>query len=230
MCGEVVFQRGFFAILSGASRLPSQFRPSPPPAAAVAVPCFCFGRRYALAKDRPLPLLRFGCFCRRQRLSCAVPHAWEAPLSGASRQLSPGESKCTPVDRDKLCGKANKNGFFCCNNTTKRAVFMPSQSRSARQLPRTRGSQNVTFRLGLPRLRDCAAEALPAAETAEAEQGQRSAFCEGAATPEAKAGHRNPGGRYKQCGGQPYSRPPQRDPIFRDAKVLLFWCDQQQKE
>ena len=25
-------------------------------------------------------------------------------------------------------------------------------------------------------------------------------------------------------------RPPQRDPIFRDAKVLLFWCDQQQKE
>ena len=128
-------------------------------------------------------------------------------------------------------GKANlKNGFFCCNHTTKGAAFMPSQSRSARQLPRTRGSQNVTFRLGLPRLRDCAAEALPAAETAEAEQGQRSAFCEGAATPEAKAGHRNPGGRYKQCGGQPYSRPPQRDPIFRDAKVLLFWCDQQQKE
>ena len=107
---------------------------------------------------------------------------------------------------------------------------MPSQSRSARQLPRKRGSQNVTFRLGLPRVRDCVAEALPAAETAEAEQGQRSAFCEGAATPEAKAGHRNPGGRYKQCGGQPYSRPPQRDPIFRDAKVLLFWCDQQQKE
>ena len=37
-----------------------------------------------------------------------------------------------------------------------------------------------------------AAEALPAAETAEAEQGQRSAFCEVAATPEAKTGHRNP--------------------------------------
>ena len=46
---------------------------------------------------------------------------------------------------------------------------MPSQSRSARQLPRKRGSQNVTFRPGLPRVRDCAAEALPAAETAEAE-------------------------------------------------------------
>ena len=38
----------------------------------------------------------------------------------------------------------------------------------------------------------CAAEALSAAETAEAEQGQRSVFCESAATLEAKAGHRNP--------------------------------------
>ena len=42
------------------------------PTPRVAVPCFCFGRRCALAKDRPLPLLRFGCFCRRQRLSCAA--------------------------------------------------------------------------------------------------------------------------------------------------------------
>ncbi|WP_206393111.1 hypothetical protein, partial [Faecalibacterium sp. An121] len=36
--------------------------------------------------------------------------------------------------------------------------------------------------------------------------------------------------KQKQCGGRLCSRPPQRDPIFRDAKVLLFWCDQQQKE
>ena len=35
----------------------------------VAVPCFCFERRRALAKDRPLPLLRLGCFCHRQRLA-----------------------------------------------------------------------------------------------------------------------------------------------------------------
>ena len=40
----------------------------------------------------------------------------------------------------------------------------------------------------------CAAEALPAAETAEAEQGQRSAFCKRATTRAAKTGHRNPGG------------------------------------
>ena len=40
-------------------------------------------------------------------------------------------------------------------------------------------------------MRDCAAEALPAAEIAEAEQGPRSVFCEGVATPDAKAGHRN---------------------------------------
>ena len=52
-----------------------------------------------------------------------------------------------------------------------------------------------TYPLGycLPRLRDCAAEALPAAETAEAEQGQRSAFCKPAATGAAKTGHRNRG-------------------------------------
>ena len=76
---------------------------------------------------------------------------------------------------------------------------MPSQSRSAQQLPRKRGSQNVTFRPGLPRVRDCAAEALPAAETAEAEQGQRSAFCKPAATGAAKTGHRN---HAAACGGE----------------------------
>ena len=41
----------------------------------VAVPCFCCARRCGLAKSRPLPLLRFGCFCRRQRLSCAASFA-----------------------------------------------------------------------------------------------------------------------------------------------------------
>src|SRR5699024_10409526 len=39
--------------------------------------------------------------------------------------------------------------------------------------------------------RDCEAEARPADETAEAEQGQRSAFCKTAATGAAKAGNRN---------------------------------------
>ena len=38
----------------------------------VVVPCFCFEHRRALAKDRPLPLLRLGCFCHRQRLGCAA--------------------------------------------------------------------------------------------------------------------------------------------------------------
>ena len=52
---------------------------------------------------------------------------------------------------------------------------------------------NVTYRSGLPRLRDCEAEARPADETAEAEQGQRSAFCKPAATGAAKTGHRNRG-------------------------------------
>ena len=38
----------------------------------VAVPCFCFGRRSALTKDRPRPLLCFGCFVHWTRLSCAA--------------------------------------------------------------------------------------------------------------------------------------------------------------
>ena len=55
------------------------------------------------------------------------------------------------------------------------------------------GEANVTYRSCLPRLRDCEAEARPADETAEAEQGQRSVFCKPAATGAAKTGHRNRG-------------------------------------
>ena len=40
----------------------------------------------------------------------------------------------------------------------------------------------------------CAAEPLPAADTGEAEQGQRSAFCKRAPPRAAKTGHRNPDG------------------------------------
>ena len=40
----------------------------------VAVPCFCCAGKNPLAKSRPLPLLRFGCFVRRTRLSFAVPN------------------------------------------------------------------------------------------------------------------------------------------------------------
>ena len=40
-------------------------------------------------------------------------------------------------------------------------------------------------------IRDCEAEARPADETAEAEQGQRSAFCKRASARAVKTGHRN---------------------------------------
>ena len=40
-------------------------------------------------KNRPLPLLRFGCFVRRTRLSCAVPHAWEAIRNGLKYKSLP---------------------------------------------------------------------------------------------------------------------------------------------
>ena len=88
---------------------------------------------------------------------------------------------------------------------------MPSQSRFARQLPRKRGSQNVTFRLGLPRLRDCAAEALPAAETAEAEQGT--------ATVARRAGE----GNNKQCEGRFLRTSPRRGTLsFVTQKFFCF--------
>ena len=84
----------------------------------VAVPCFCCARRCELAKSRPLPLLRFGCFCRRQRLSCAVPHAWEAEPKGYV---------LAPTFTGELSSEArlrgHKSGPFCCNRTAKGAVF-----------------------------------------------------------------------------------------------------------
>ena len=69
----------------------------------------------------------------------------------------------------------------------------------------------------------CAAEALPAAETAEAEQGQRSVFCEGAATPEAKAGHRNPGGLDNNNAGASLTADPRRGTLsFVTQKFFCF--------
>ena len=150
-------------------------------------------------------LLRYHCKVSPAKKFCAFegegsPQAlYLLPLlpSQALRASSPpGRAKCTPVDRGKLCGKANKTApFAVC--TAEGAVFMPSQSRFARQLPRKRGSQNVTFRLGLPRVRG-----------------------RWPAGPE----------RATNNAGPAFRPTPQRDPIFRDAKVLLFWCDQQQKE
>ena len=75
----------------------------------------------------------------------------------------------------------------------------------------------------IKRAAGCAAEALPAAETAEAEQGQRSAFCEGAATPEAKAGHRSPGGLDNNNAGASLSADPRRGTLsFVTQKFFCF--------
>ena len=62
---------------------------------------------------------------------------------------------------------------------------VPSSRHGARPQGRVHGSA-LNF---VPR--DCEAEARPADETAEAEQGQRSAFCKPAVTGAAKAGNRN---------------------------------------
>ena len=85
----------------------------------VAVPCFCFGRRSALAKDRPRPLLRFGCSCRRQRLSCAasykpaVSSAGRAGLYLPSLALWPGGAKKQGVGRQ--CWPENFPSCRCPN-------------------------------------------------------------------------------------------------------------------
>ena len=52
--------------------------PQGPP--RVAVPCFCCARRRGLAKSRPLPPLRLGCFVRRTRLGCAATAVFNAIL------------------------------------------------------------------------------------------------------------------------------------------------------
>ena len=87
--------------------------------------------------------------------------------------------------------------------------------------------------------RDCEAEARPADETAEAEQGQRSAFCKPAATGAAKAGNRNHQGegisvpRMRAEMGSPWSvsqkrhakKPPRFTPQgfrLREAGIYLF--------
>ena len=83
-------------------KLPRYFplRPFGPP--LVAVPRFCRAGQRSLAKVRPLPLLRFGCFVRRTRLSFAVPHAWEAIRNGFEKRPC-----LTPTKR-------NKAGPFGC--------------------------------------------------------------------------------------------------------------------
>ena len=97
--------------------------------------------------------------------------------------------------------------------TVKDAVFRLKPPRGAR--PQAGGH--------IKRVAGCAAEALPAAETAEAEQGQRSVFCEGAATPEAKAGHRNPGGFDNNNAGAGLAAGPRRGTLsFVTQKFFCF--------
>ena len=117
------------------------------------------------------------------------------------------------MDRNRLQGRPRapvKAGAFLF------AVFLPSQALRASspaggaKLPSSTAKNlavRKTFLSALPHRpvrrdkrtcaclppRDCAAEARPADETAEAEQGQRSAFCKRAIARAAKTGHRNRG-------------------------------------
>ena len=179
----------------------------PLPKFASRTQCACkFGRR---------PQLCLGCFCRRQRLGYAATHSsLFLPLAAVAIRAPAGRAKFTPVDRGKLCGKVNlKSDFSCCMFTVKEVAFRLKPPRG-----RARRAQGVHLWAG-----GCAAEALPAAETAEAEQGQRSVFCEGAATPEAKAGHRNPGGLDTNNAGASLTAGPRRGTLsFVTQKFFCF--------
>ena len=70
-------------------------------------------------------------------------------------------------------------------------------SRECASHRRVRGSARNFVKRGIPG--DCEVEARPADETAEAEQGQRSAFCKPAVMGAAKTGHRNQGFLTRDC-------------------------------
>ncbi len=109
-------------------------------------------------------------------------HGAEAPRHlprTRGRQPSPSQSACASCATSPARGRGSP-------------LRHSPLARPVPPLPHA-GEANVTYRSCLPRLRDCEAEARPADETAEAEQGQRSVFCKPAATGAAKTGHRNRG-------------------------------------
>src|SRR5699024_2831781 len=117
-----------------------------------------------------------------------------------------------------VCMIAPKDGFLQTMHSRKIMQIMhfipsaplPTRKQTVKKVPTGRHARTVgthtgklsaeSVRAALRRVRgsalnfvprDCEAEARPADETAEAEQGQRSAFCKPAATGAAKAGNRN---------------------------------------
>ena len=81
----------------------------------VAVPCFCFGRRRALAKDRLLPLLRLACFVRWTRLGCAASRAFAASSTGRTRrgcnEINDFNGFTVPPEKHETNGFNDFNGF-----------------------------------------------------------------------------------------------------------------------
>ena len=59
-------------------------------AAPAAAPCFVHRTR-----SPPLPLLRFGCFCRRQRLSSAAPLGQRSVQTGPAARTAPQAKRIT---------------------------------------------------------------------------------------------------------------------------------------
>ena len=86
------------------------------------MPCFCCAGRCPLAKNRPLPLLRFGCFCRRQRLSCAAHRPF---------RCSPGPAGPPPYGGSGPFTVSSPGGFAGTVRQNFAAAAQPAPRRSS---------------------------------------------------------------------------------------------------
>ena len=113
------------------------------------------------------------------------------PSQALRASSPPGRASVRPWTETNFVVRQTKTASSVVTIQQKEPFLCPLSLAPLDSSPARVGAKTKPLGYCLPRVRDCAAEAHPADETAEAEQGQRSAFCEGVATPEAKAGHRN---------------------------------------
>ena len=125
--------------LSLALRLPSLFWPSPPPSAArLRCPAFASGVAAPSQKTDRCPCCASAvsaagsASAAQSRTRGSLPSQSRRPC-GRLASSPAGRAKCTPVDKGKLCGKANlKSGSSCCMFTVKEAAFRLEPPRGAR--------------------------------------------------------------------------------------------------
>ena len=131
-CGPLPARRGAYAPRRAFRALSVSLRST----SLVAVPCFCCAGRSPLAKSRPLPLLRFGCFVRRTRLSCAVPHAGETSYALPCRVggVIIGTALCWPCGPRASLRSAPLSVSFADSSPAGGAKVTPCHAGQVRQI------------------------------------------------------------------------------------------------